>query len=408
MAPRFLFIVSGYPPLRTGGMELSCQRLATALARRGVGVVVLTLAAPDLPEDRIEAGVRVLRVITPWQVGPLWGVKYSLDVGMWMKRLEAEWDLALCFQLYLHSSVAVSIAGTLRKKIATRLANSGSGGDIEKMLAMRLGKKAVHHALRADALFPLSNDGARELHGWKVAPERLWRMPVFIDTVRFSPASSTPSPVFHYHGRFEKSKNLTGLIEAFALVHAAHPEARLQLVGDGGERAAIEEAARVSGAGESIAILPWTPHVEKHLGNVLCAVSASHSEGLSNALVEAMACGVPAIATDVSGTRDLLDPAGELGTADAVRGHGFMRARHGLIAPPGDVKAMAAAMRAMLEDAQLRPSLADGLDEHARERFSEGAAVSAFLNAAEAILAGRPSTPHERGFALDLFDGAEA
>lgn len=404
MAPRFLFIISGYPPLRRGGMELSCQRLASALVRRGHPVTVLTLAAPDLPGDAVEDGVRVRRVISPWEKGPLWGVKYSLDVGTWMKRLEDDWDFALCFQLYLHSSVAVTVAGTMKRKVATRLANSGPGGDLDKMRAMRLGDKAVRHALRADALFPLSDAGARELHALKVPPDRLWRMPVFVDGERFAPPPVTPSPVFHWHGRFVRSKNLPLLLRAFEAVHAAHPGARLQLAGDGGERPALEAAVAASPARGAVDLVPWTDRPEIPLARALATVSASGSEGLSNTLLESLACGVPVVATDVSGARDLLDPEGLLPAT--VPAGGFLRARHGLLVPPDDVGSLAAAMGALLSDAQLRPSLAEGLADEASARFSEDAAVASFLNAANAIMEGRPSTPAERGFRLGLFEAA--
>ncbi|WP_066650099.1 MULTISPECIES: glycosyltransferase [Sphingomonas] len=93
---------------------------------------------------------------------------------------------------------------------------------------------------------------------------------------------------------------------------AALPEATLLIVGEGPERAKLEAQIAALGLGERAGLLGAVPHAE--MGRLLPAADvmalASASEGLANAWVEALACGVPIVIPDIGGAREVLtDPA---------------------------------------------------------------------------------------------------
>ncbi|MBX3729581.1 MAG: glycosyltransferase family 4 protein [Candidatus Sumerlaeia bacterium] len=388
MTPRFLFIVSGYPPARCGGMELSCRALATALARWRYAVTVLTLADGP-PTDTVENGVRVLRVLEPLAVGPLWGLTYMRQVRRWMRELRDEWDLAVCFHLYLHAAAAVTEARRLGKRCAVRPANFGPGGDRDQLLAHRFGARLLARALEADGFLALSHAGAEELRTAGVPAERLWRLRPFVDMDRFAPAKGDTPPVFVSHGRFVASKNTVALIEAFELLDDA--SARLRLIGDGPEAGALATRRECSPARDRITIEPWSDAPEVALRGARAFVSASQSEGFSNALLEALACGCPVIASDVSGVRDALDVAGELPDEPIAPGTIGVTAA-GYVVAPGDTRMLAAAMSLMIPSSP-RVAMARQARSIVEQHFSEDRAREGFLLAARAMIESRPARP---------------
>ncbi len=196
----------------------------------------------------------------------------------------------------------------------------------------------VHHYVA------LSRDLASYLeHQVGISPARLTQVYNGVDAVRFSPcgderASPAGSPfadpglwVVGTVGRMQVVKHQTLLARAFALALQQQPalqnRMRLVLVGEGPLRA-LAQAALTEGG---VVDLAWLPGERADVPTVMRGLDAfvlpSLAEGISNTILEAMACGLPVIATDVGGNAEL------------VR-HG----QTGLVIPPDDVQAMAQAL----------------------------------------------------------------
>ena len=144
-----------------------------------------------------------------------------------------------------------------------------------------------------------------------------------VDTDFFAPANNTPSPVTgcpfiprqHWIagtvGRLQTVKNQPFLARAFVKLLKIHPEAtsrmRLAIVGDGPLRNEVEETLRLGNALQ----YAWLPGARNDIADILrtldCFVLPSQAEGTSCTLQEAMACGLPAIATAVGGTPALVE-----------------------------------------------------------------------------------------------------
>jgi sugar transferase (PEP-CTERM/EpsH1 system associated) len=175
-----------------------------------------------------------------------------------------------------------------------------------------------------------------------VAAERVDRIYNGVDLHRFQPASGARAPiegspfaaadlwVVGTVGRLQAVKNQTLLAQAFARALQLAPHARerlrLAIVGDGPERPAVEAAVRAGGIGD----VTWFAGARSDVPAVLRGLDAfalpSIAEGISNTILEAMASGLPIVATDVGGNAELL--------ADR---------RTGRLVPSEDVDAMAAA-----------------------------------------------------------------
>jgi glycosyltransferase involved in cell wall biosynthesis len=153
-------------------------------------------------------------------------------------------------------------------------------------------------------------------------------------------------------------KSLGTLLEAFANLRPAFPEARLVVVGSGPMLAELESLAARLGVAAACRFEPATSRVAERLRGFDIFVLPSLSEALSNSLMEAMACGCCAVASDVGGNPEL------------VR-HG----ETGLLFRAGDAAELAARLELALRDGELRRKLAESGARFIRESFSVETAV---------------------------------
>lgn len=118
-------------------------------------------------------------------------------------------------------------------------------------------------------------------------------------------------------------KRLDLFIKAAALVHEKVRGARFWIIGDGHLRKQLENLAAGLGLGNRIAFLGRRNDIPKILREVSIGVNCSDSEGMSNAILEYLACGIPVVATDVGGNREAL-AGGRLGILVAADNPGAL------------------------------------------------------------------------------------
>jgi glycosyltransferase involved in cell wall biosynthesis len=152
-------------------------------------------------------------------------------------------------------------------------------------------------------------------------------------------------------GRLVPIKDHPTLFQAMALLPTSNPPVHLAVVGDGEERARLEELAGRLGLGHRIHFLGWRTDLETILREVDVVLCTSKNEGTPVALIEAMAAGVPVLSTDVGGVADLV----------AHRETGWL-------VRAGDPPSLAEAIRHLLGDEALRARLAAAGSAVALER----------------------------------------
>jgi glycosyltransferase involved in cell wall biosynthesis len=154
-------------------------------------------------------------------------------------------------------------------------------------------------------------------------------------------------------GRLDRIKDQKTLLTAFKEVRRHRPDARLWLIGDGDLRAALEQHAREIGVDESAVFWGARKDVGDLLGRIdMFAFSTTRNEGFGIALAEAMAVGLPIVASDVAACREVL--AGGL---------------CGLLVPPEDPAAFATAILDMLADPDRQRRLADAAKARAEREY---------------------------------------
>lgn len=152
--------------------------------------------------------------------------------------------------------------------------------------------------------------------------------------------------------RLTKQKGVTHALQAFAMVSAAYPQAILLVAGDGPERRKLESQAARSDGRERVRFLGWQADSGPVLSALDVLMAPSLWEGFGMVLLEGMARGVPILATTAGAIPEIV--------ADGETG---------LLVPPGDAAALAAALDRLLGDAALRARLGAAGAERAQRDF---------------------------------------
>ncbi len=145
-------------------------------------------------------------------------------------------------------------------------------------------------------------------------------------------------------GRFSREKGHADLVEAAGILRRDEPALsfKLVLVGDGPERPCVESRARELGVGGEVIFAGHTDDVRPYYAAADVLALPSHSEGSPNVLLEAMAAGLPVVATDVGGVSEIV--------ADE---------ESALLVAPREPRALASALGRMLSDRALSARLAE-------------------------------------------------
>jgi glycosyltransferase involved in cell wall biosynthesis len=214
--------------------------------------------------------------------------------------------------------------------------------------AVWLAERGVPVAYREAAFHAISRSTRDDLVARGVAPERVRVVYPGVDTAWFRPDPSeprAPAPTFLYVGRLKRYKGVDVAIRAFALLRREHPAARLEIAGQGDDRARLGRLAAKLLPGDAVRFLGYVSEEEKRtrLRRAWATVFPSPKEGWGITNVEAAACGTPAVAADSPGLRESV--------------------RHdetGLLVPFGDAAALAAALGRLAADPALVARLGRG------------------------------------------------
>jgi glycosyltransferase involved in cell wall biosynthesis len=176
-------------------------------------------------------------------------------------------------------------------------------------------------------------------------------------------------------GRLDRFKGGAVLVEAWKTLRESHPGARLHLVGGGmpEERTAMEALIARLDLGSCVRIWGKQEGPEEFYREADIFVLPSLSEGMPNALLEALAAGLPCIASDLPSTRGIVEDG-----------------RSGLLVPPGDPAALAKALGRLLADPDLRRELGRRGREHV-EPWASSRIMESYLETYRGLAAaGRP------------------
>ena len=378
---RICLVSQEYPPeTARGGIGTQTWNKAHTLTRLGHTVHVLSCAAgsgPD-PTTRTANGVTVHRIQPPGAefavyTQPAYWLGYAWAALRHLSRLlpSAPFDVvdfaeygAEGFAYLLDRTpwnwtpVVVQLHGPLAL-LAERIGWPERGSDLHRIGAM-MEEFCIQ---RADALMACSaNIADYAAANCGVPREEIAVVHCGVDAEDFRPADGAAAaaerPTVLFVGNLAANKGVVTVVEAVLRLRERHPDIRLQLLGKADDDFAADLRARLRRAGAA-ATVEFRGFVAREAlpayyraARVFCSPS-QHEGGVANVYLEAMACGCPVIAS-TSG-----------GAVEAVS-HGAT----GLLVPPGDVAATAAALDRVLADGELRRRMSLAARRRVEEYFA--------------------------------------
>jgi glycosyltransferase involved in cell wall biosynthesis len=220
----------------------------------------------------------------------------------------------------------------------------------------------------------MSADMREELLQHRFAAEKLTCIPNGVDTERYSPAEA-PGTHVCFVGRLEAQKGPGYLIRAFSMMAQESSTAKLFLVGEGRQKPLLEELSRHLAIDEKVVFAGFSDDVISYYRQARIFVLPSLSEGMSSALLEAMACGLAVIVTWVGASEELV--GAELPGKEMIRGH-YHIGKRGIVVNHHDEKALAEALRVLLHDGQLAKKLGHRAREFIVTSYSHATMVSSY------------------------------
>jgi glycosyltransferase involved in cell wall biosynthesis len=316
--------------------------LGTALeGRGGVAAVVAGLRAAGLFERES------VRYVPTHAEGPRAGKAWRALAGFW--HTAAACILARPAIVHAHSA---SRASFLRKSLLLLVARAAGcktifhlhGGGFRQFAAHDSGalmRRWIRHTLEASSLvIALSEGWAQFVRGF--APRaRVTVVPNAVPLPELSTSPEEPGRIL-FLGRVEAAKGIDELLAALAALAPRFPAVRLAIGGDG-ELARVRARAAELGVAERVELLGWiTPRQrDAELARAAVFCLPSHAEGQPLAMLEAMAAARPVVVSNVGGIPETVTDGD-----------------NGVLVPPRDAAALAAALARLLADGALRARLA--------------------------------------------------
>ena len=334
---RYLFVSPG---LRFGGAERVMSILANEWHRHGEEVRFFLTGTPAESWYPLDAGIEIVSDFEAAQ-------KVRIEQFIHIREIRKEctrWkpDAVISFYNDICALAAIAIRGL---HIPLIYSERNDPNRVNQRWIDKFYRKIVE---RKPDRFVFQTEGARRCY-----PDKVQRKSI----VLLNPMNTTSFPMHDYEdeektivsvGRLEPQKNQRLLIDAFSLIQDRLPDYRLVSYGEGHLRDQLEDQIQKKNMQNCVFLPGAKTGIQDYIRKASLFVLSSDYEGLPNALIEAMAIGLPCISTDCSpgGARELIQ-----------------NGKNGLLVPCGDAAKLAAAMEEMV----LNRKLATECGKNARE-----------------------------------------
>jgi L-malate glycosyltransferase len=387
--PTSLLLLTDTAVSGAGGSERFLRNLVAGLPSQDFKIDVLQLSPPLAVQDQV-ASLRDLPHVR-WLHQPVGRAYGRSGLQAWWRlcRSVVAGDYDVIQSQHEKADLINALlprgpAGTLR------ISNRRDMG-FQKSTRLRLAFRQLNR--RFDCLIAPTPAILDALVRDEAAPAgRLHCVPNGVDTDRFVPCSAAMRQaargalgydaqdlVIGCVASLSPVKRHVDLLQAFHWVRSQIPTARLLLIGEGLLRADIEMQVLQLGLQDSVRLLGMRQDLDQVLPALDVAVLASRSEGLSNAVLEQLACGLPAVVTQVGGNPDLV-----------------AHERNGLLVKPECPDSLAAGLMRALSDPGWRAEAGRCAREGVVARWSVAAMIQAYVGLYRCVLAA-----HDQGAGAD-------
>jgi glycosyltransferase involved in cell wall biosynthesis len=313
---RILFVTVGYPPEQTGGAESQARLQAQALKRSGNEVLILTTSKSIYWSYTRIDGITVIR-LPRLRIRFLGTIFHLINLVISLGILRDEYEIIHIHLANSNADAAVLAGKILKKPTYIKLASGGATGEILRF--RKLASLTRYFGLmNADRIQAISTEIYSEAISIGIKKARLVMIPngvnlnknvdlevskrEFSKSLRKKLGISEQDFIFLYLGRIATYKGIDDLLSAWRLC-SFEKNVFLALVGP----TALDKPYVIEERGDNVLIVGNQFDTSEFILGANCFVLPSYSEGMSNALLEAMANKLPIISTDVGASGEVLN-----------------------------------------------------------------------------------------------------
>jgi glycosyltransferase involved in cell wall biosynthesis len=313
--PVIFFVIRYFHPF-IGGLEKKTLNLASALIERGMRIEIITSRFHgSWTERELVKNVPVYRLSSP-RIKVLGAFIFLVALCRYLFKKRARIKTIHTFQVGYCSAAAIVMGKLLSKPTVLNLSGSGIDGDILRHKRTPWGRLFLFFCRSASRIVILNTAMYQELESISYATTSIVKIPNGVDLATYRGTDNKPlwkkkigidtEKVILYTGRLAAEKGVAFLIRAYAALSLPQPT-KLYILGAGPQLSALQKFLHQHNLLSTVTILPPVEDILPFLYGADIFVMPSRSEGLSNSILEAMACGLPVIATRVEGNTDLIE-----------------------------------------------------------------------------------------------------
>jgi len=311
-----LFVYRHFYPF-VGGTEKQGLALASSLLKRGIFARVITSRFErSWPKRENIGGVEVIRLPNP-KIKYLGACIFIFSLAWYLFRIRNSFSIIQTEQINYVNPFSILIGVILGKPTVLKLASSGTGGDIKKWDGNPVKRMFIGLAKKATVIVALSDHIINELRDAGFLPGKIRRIGNGVDLSVYRKVGRKgeickklglrlEGKNIIYTGRLSPEKGLDFLIRAFSRLDKTM-SLKLLIVGEGREEKKLKSLAKQLEVTDSVIFVNSGYDINEYLQVSDLFILPSYHEGLSNSLLEAMACGLPVISTRVGGSIDVIE-----------------------------------------------------------------------------------------------------
>ncbi len=351
---------------RVGGYERQAYSMCKAYQELGKHPYIVTQNMGALPTYEVREGVEIYRFY------PIFN-KHS---GTYVRELEklfafdlaGQIDIVHCHAFDFISGWAIRIASQYGIPTLVKVATEQDVINYPREIQAntRGFSAALKNLLQATRFISLNPNIKQELMAVGAPDNKILNFPNGVDTDYFCPVTQNVKKqlkkklglsdklyLVTYTGRFEERKRVIDLIHAWHKIHKNFPQCHLLLIGDGEERMSCQEASHSLGLAQQITFVGEVENVVEYLNVTDCYVFPSRLEGMPNVILEAMACGLPIITTEIPGIVEIINDG-----------------ESGMLIPPKNISALANSLTTILSNPELGLQFGKAARKRAEQHYS--------------------------------------
>lgn len=361
-----------------GGLGRQAQLLTERLAEKGVRLFVIARRMRGMPPAVFSRNVKVYRA---WSIKPylynfekvgglniLVSLTFSVSCAFLLFWKRKEYDIVHFHGASLPLFINLPLLKIMKKKVVAKIASARLGIEPGSLKGRYygLGNLIIKLLRKADVFIATTGEIEEGLLQEGFPKPKINRIPNFVDFRLFAPASldlknkikaelgfGNTAVVTFSGGQFIPCKGLNFLIEAWRDVINVFSDARLLLLGNGPTMEDMKKLAMTLGIADSVEFCGRVSQITDYLHATDVFVLPSLQEGMPNALLEAMACGLPVVATRIGGVVDIVKDG-----------------ENGILVEAGDSKSLARGIIRLLNDREFAGHIASNAFQTIKNFYS--------------------------------------